>query len=296
MAAKSSASLSSEAFPQTVFVVVGALCLKFEETGDTILDKTTSKALLVLETLARSNHTRGVTELADELDLTKSNIYRILHTLEMHGYVRQDAETERYSLTLKMWELGSLVVSRLDLRQEALGELQRLAAKIDETVYLSMLIGADIVHVHMIESSKPLRAHLPIGGRPPMFATATGKVILAYQPDDFIARVSRTMTQYTQKTVKGLEALRTELSEIRKRGYAINTGEWNEGICGLAAPLYSSSGVTAAIGIGLPALRLTPKRIKDLSRDMIDTASTISARLGYQPQNRMKSTHEMKAR
>jgi IclR family KDG regulon transcriptional repressor len=263
--------------------------------GRRILDKTTAKALLVLETLARSNHARGVTELAQELDLTKSNIYRILYTLETHGYVKQDAETERYALTLKMWELGSLVISRLDLRQEALSELQLLAAKIDETIYLSMLIGSDIVHVHMIESSKPLRAHLPIGGRPPMFATATGKAILAYQPDEFITRVSRTMTEYTQKTVKGLDALQKELSEIRKRGYAINTGEWNEGICGLAAPLYSSSStVTAAIGIGLPALRLTPKRIKDLSRDLIDTATAISVRLGHRAT--AKSTREARPR
>src|SRR5690349_24819833 len=105
------------------------------------MDSTLLKGLSVLERVAMSEEPRGVTELAEELPLTKSNVHRILKTLEAAGYLTRDETTRRYKLTLKLWELGLSVVSKMDLRVQASPWLKGLSETTRETVHLSVLDG-----------------------------------------------------------------------------------------------------------------------------------------------------------
>src|ERR1043166_5831898 len=98
------------------------------------MEQTVQKALNLLEALVRSGQPRRLTELSRELGLTKPNVYRLLSTLSILGYVKKDPATSLYSPTLKLWEMGSLLVRDVDLVSIAAPRIRRLCEEAHESV------------------------------------------------------------------------------------------------------------------------------------------------------------------
>lgn len=244
------------------------------------MDKTLLKGLAMIEALAHSRNPRGVSDLAEEMDLTKSNVHRVLKTLESAGYVTQVAATARYQLSLKLWELGSKLISRLDLKREAAEAMEQLSNATRETVHLSILNGAEVIYIDKIDSPEPIRAYSMVGGRAPAYAVATGKALLAFRRTDGISDIA--ITPFTENTIRDTRELAAELARIRSVGYAVNVGEWREGVSGVAAPVFGPDGVAeAAIGVSGPVTRFQPKRLKKLVEQVVRAASDVSVRLGH---------------
>jgi DNA-binding IclR family transcriptional regulator len=122
-------------------------------------DKGAAKVLRILEHLAQADRPVGVAELASALRLSKSSVHRPLTTLVELGYVRQETLTARYAASLKMWEVGSAVLDRLDLKRVAAEPMTELAGKTRETVHLSILDGKHVVHIDKIECEHAIRAY-----------------------------------------------------------------------------------------------------------------------------------------
>ena len=194
------------------------------------MDKTLLKGLRVLETLAASPQPMGVTTLSRALDLTKSNAHRTLQTLVAAGYARSNPETATYECTLKLFEVASTVVSRLDVRQIADPYLQQLAHATHESIHLSVLDGLDVIYLNKIESPQPVRAYSAIGGRAPAHCVASGKALLAWQSDDMLAGLPEDLAQWTPHTLNTRDALLADLAETRRRGFSINCGEWRDSV------------------------------------------------------------------
>ena len=245
------------------------------------MDKTVVKALAVIETLARHDAPAGVTHLAEELGLTKSNVFRLLNTLVKQGYVKQDPASGKYDLTLKLWHLGMTVHSRLDLKNIAAPFLQELMEITRESVHLSVFEQGEVIYVDKVESDQPVRAYSRVGDRPPCHSVATGKALLAYLPSDALEKVfQQGLAKYTSRTVTSMPNLLKELQTIRRDGYSVNRGEWREGVCGVAAPIRNSSGVViAAVGISGPAERFKGKKLA-FAKPVIQCANAISQALG----------------
>lgn len=245
------------------------------------MEKGFSKGIKALEALARSDRPRGVTELATELGLVKSNVHRILKLLEHHRFVRQDAATGRYECTLKLWELGSLIAARIDVKRLAARHLKLLADRTSETVHLSVLEGNEVLYIDKIDSPQPVRAYSEVGGRAPAYCVATGKALLAHEPESGLAQVMRHAVKFSPRTLTTLDALARDLARVRRLGYAMNRGEWRESVCGLAAPIFDASGrPVAAVGISGPIQRLTPGALRKFAPVVVDAARAISRELG----------------
>lgn len=245
------------------------------------MDTTLIKGLGVLEALAASREPRGITELAAELGLMKSNVHRVLQTLTRCGYVRKDAASGRYLCTLKMWKLGGQVADHLDLRTLARPHLVRLAEASGETVHLSMLEGTQAHYLDKIDSPQPVRAFSRLGGGGPAHCSATGKALLAYAPPEVVTRIAGTMTRFTARTIVDKAKLTQEIRTIRKNGYAITRGEWHEAVSGLAAPILNSPETAiAAVGISGPSERLPLAKLRALAPIVLATAQDIAAELG----------------
>src|SRR6202158_4902797 len=103
------------------------------------MEQTVQKALNLLEAMVRSGHPRRLTELSRELGLTKPNVYRLLSTLSILGYVKKDPATTLYSPTLKLWEMGSMLVRDVDLQSIAGPRLRRLREEARGSVQLAVL-------------------------------------------------------------------------------------------------------------------------------------------------------------
>ncbi len=244
--------------------------------------KTIAKGLNLIETLAENKDPCSVSELARLLRSPKSSVHFLLRALSERGYVEQEPDTKRYFLTLRLWEIGTRVLGRFELRRIASPYLASLAETTSETVNLAILDHGEVVYIDKIDSALPVRAYIPVGGRAPVYCTATGKAMLAYQAEDVILKLTASMKPYTDKSARNAVELRKELKRVRDVGYAFNRGESEDSVRGVAAPIWDSSGrVVAAIGVYGPAARLPPKKLNSLANAVKAASVTISVALGH---------------
>ncbi len=245
------------------------------------MDKTLLKGLQVLEALARSTRPRGVSDLAKELELTRSNMHRTLRTLVEAGLVGQDDESGLYACTLKLFELGSAIPARSDIAGLADPIMLALSDETRETVHLSALEGGEVVYLHKIDSTHPVRAYTTIGGRAPAYCVATGKALLAWQPETYLARYDGALHRFTPQTLVNLATLRDELLTVRRQGFALNRGEWRDSVCGIAAPVFGVGGrAVAALGLSGPASRMPPERLDDFAGQITAAARELTQKMG----------------
>ncbi|HET8791095.1 MAG TPA: IclR family transcriptional regulator [Modicisalibacter sp.] len=245
-------------------------------------DKAFIKGLNVLTALVESEEPRALTSLSEQLGLTKSNTHRLLNTLIEQGFATQNGEKGLYRPTLRLWELGSRIVARLDVVSIAREQMPRLAEITGETVHLSMLEGEEVIYLDKIEGTHAVRSYTKVGARAPAWCVATGKILLAHRPPEEIAALAPRLTAYTPHTLTNPERLAQELDRARREGVAFNLGEWREDVVGAAAPIHDASGrVVAAIGISGPSLRLTQALLEQYSGSIISVGRDISYMLGY---------------
>ncbi|MYN12437.1 helix-turn-helix domain-containing protein [Pusillimonas sp. TS35] len=245
------------------------------------MNNTLIKGLQVVEFLAHSDRQQSLTDIANNLGLAKSNVHRLLQALSELKYVIRDDVTGGYSASIKLWELGSAVLSKLDLKRHAEQWMSTLMDQTGETVHLSVLDEDEVVYVHKIESDNPIRAYTQIGGRIPAYCVATGKAMLAYRSDSMLQRIAGNLKPITPTTITSPKRFAQEIEKIRKQGYAVNRGEWREGVYGVAAPILDGSGqVIAAIGLSGPAARFRPQQIKGFADHLGRAAEAITLSLG----------------
>ena len=245
------------------------------------MDKTAVKLLRLYEHLCRADAPLGVSALAARLRLTKSNAHRILRTLTGLGYAQQTADGQ-YAPTLKAWELGTLVINRLDFVQIAKPYLNELNVTTGESAYLATLNGSSVVYLDVLESRYPIRIRSVIGGSAPAHCSASGKLLLAYNPLIAEQYLAKPLEKYTARTLTKLADLERKFEAIRRDGYSINDGEWVEGVCGVSGPIHDGhrQGI-AAIGVTALKERVNRAKLKRLTKLVTDVAGRVSAKLGY---------------
>lgn len=246
------------------------------------MEQTVQKALNLLEALIRSGQPRRLTELARQLGLTKPNVYRLLSTLSVLGYVKKDPATSLYSPTLKMWEMGSLLVRDVDLVSVAGPRLRRLAEETHESVQLAVFDAGFAVYVDKVDSAQPLKAITSIGSRVPATVTSTGKALLAWLPSESLDIAFQHVKRYTPLTLTRRKDIERDLEETRARGYAINRGEFRAGVAGVAAPVRDrSGGVVASVGVWGADKAILGGRLEELAQMASAAARDISRDLGF---------------
>src|ERR1700674_514222 len=246
------------------------------------MEQTVQKALNLLEAMVRSGRPRRLTELSRELGLTKPNVYRLLSTLSVLGYVKKDPATTLYSPTLKLWEMGSMLVRDVDLQSIAGPRLRRLCEETRESVQLAVLDAGYVVYIDKVDSPQPLKAITSIGSRVPATAVSTGKAMLAWLPAAALDLAVEHVKRYTPLTLTRRRDIERDLEETRERGYAINRGEFRVGVCGIAVPLRDRGGaVVAAIGVWGAEKNILGSRRDDLAHMAVAAARDISREMGF---------------
>jgi len=227
----------------------------------------------------------GITTLANRLRLAKSTVHRLASTLTGAGFLEQNSETGKYRLGVALFELGALVRRRMDVANEARPRLRELLEKTGETVQLGIVDHFSVLYVYEMESRRAIRMAAAVGARAPLHCTAVGKVLLAYQPRDYVKEaIGRGLTAYTPKTIIKREAVLAMLDEVRLRGHAIDDEESEGGLRGIAAPVKNHNGaVIAALGVAAPVQRMNKKVMQTCVPSVIETAAAVSTRLGYLP-------------
>jgi IclR family acetate operon transcriptional repressor len=253
------------------------------EAGGTTGTQSVDRALQVLLQIAESPPP-GLTLAACSsiLGYSKPTTLRILRTLEARQFLRFDEELGVYTLGVATVQLGSEYLNRLDLRRAALPAMRALVDETQETAHLGVLSGTDVVYIELIDSPHPVRVFSRVGAAVPAYATAIGKAILAWTPEDArSAHLVHPLAARTPFTLRTEEALEGDLAATRERGFAIDNQENREGICGFAAPVFDFQGrAIAAVSIAGPSTRVTPEAAPELGARIVETAAQISASMG----------------
>ncbi|MDT8859696.1 IclR family transcriptional regulator [Alkalihalobacillus sp. MEB130] len=240
-------------------------------------------ALRILRRFSMEESELKITDLAKDLDLGKSTVSRLMSTLASEGFVEKNPDNQRYRLGLSILSLASVCTSNFEIHKEAMPVLHSLVEKTGETSHLAILDGLDVIYLHKVESKHHVRAFTHIGKRNPAYATSSGKIMLAYNEEQFVDRtVERGFEQFTNNTITNRSQLLKALKEVRTKGYALSIEEIFEGVVSIAAPVRDYTGqVIASVNIVGPMQRLNERTIPVHTKKVVEAGKQISERLGY---------------
>ena len=216
----------------------------FEQSPDYV--QSLARSLTVLRAFGHDLPTPSLSELAEQTDLSRAVVRRILLTLQHLGYVGSRGRS--FYLTPRVLELGYSYLSSLDLTELAQQTMERLAQKVGESCSMAVLDGSDIVYVLRVPVRRVMSIALGVGARLPAFAASMGRVMLADLPDAELDRwiAGNAFRAYTPKTVRNARALKSELLQVRKQGYAMVSQELELGLCSIAVPIRAADGCVVA--------------------------------------------------
>ncbi|HSK24873.1 MAG TPA: IclR family transcriptional regulator [Egicoccus sp.] len=237
--------------------------------------QTLARGIEVLEALKQG--ARTVNDLADLIAVERSAVYRLVRTLEHHGYVVRDGRTGLCRLGLAAWELGAHTDLAAEVREAASPHLDQLVQRFGETAHLSLYDRGEVVYIHRVEGTHAIGSYTRLGGRAPAHCVATGKALLAHQPAHEVDRViAAGLARHTPLTIVDGDELRDVLGRVAAGEVAVNRGEWREDVGGLAVPLVGARGqAVAAIGLSGPVDRILAQRepitaaLRDAARAII---------------------------
>ncbi len=236
----------------------------------------------LLDALAQNDEPVNLKRLASTTGLHPSTAHRILNMMVEFRMVDR-IEPGTYRLGIRLLELGNLVKSRINLRQEALPFMRRLHQDLHETVNLSVRQGDEMVYVERLLSDRTaMRVVHLIGARAPLHITAVGKLFLLEDgPEKCREYAQRTgLEVFTKNTIRDTEALTKELERVRKLGYAIDNEEAESGVCCIGAGILDDEGrLVAGLSLSAPANRID----KTWYGRVRQTAEEISRALGHLP-------------
>jgi len=257
---------------------IGRLADNVVDTSKLIasLSRSVAKALAIIEYVGLEQ-VCTIPQLSARTGLPKSTLHRLLGTLVEEGFLYRAADGH-YKVSFKLWRIGASAVDLDSIRQNARNVLADLVKKTSETAHYSVYENGFAVYVEKMDGLHPVRAYTVLGGRSPAYAGATGKAMLAWQGEEEIRRVAKSAKRFTRSTLVGETPILREMSRIRKMGYAVNQGEWRDGVWGIAAPILEPAGdVLAAIGISGPEERIRAG-LDSLAKTVMRAAAQLSQR------------------
>lgn len=224
-------------------------------------------------------------KLSEILNLPKATVLRLCSTLVKYDFLKQDQESRKYSLGLRLFELGSIVFYSLSLRHIASPYLSQLQLKLGKTIFLGILDNDELLYIDKREDPRnPINFTSKIGTRRPPHWGMVGPMLMAYLPDNEIERLLQKgpLTANTKKSLTNKEEFKAWLRQVREQGFAIDLETTFEGITGVAAPVRNFTGeVIASIGVAFISSTVDLKGLKKIVKEATGTALTISKELGY---------------
>jgi IclR family transcriptional regulator, KDG regulon repressor len=237
----------------------------------------------VLEVLGGARDGLPLKAVVERTGRPKGTVHRMLSTLVNTGFVAQDSVSGIYRVTLKLWRIAATAVRDLDLVKTARPWLERLASDTGETPHLALLDpSGGVVYISKVESSQSIRVQTHIGQIGPSWCTATGRILLAFDPVATDKVLAARLEARTSKTVTDPKRIRGFLRDIAAKGYSVTKSENHPEMGGIAAPIRDHAGnVVASCGVAIPAFRMDRELVDRCVPQVLKAAAGISADLGY---------------
>jgi len=242
-----------------------------------------SHALDVLEELSKSQGEVGVTELSKKLKLHKNNVFRLLATLELRGYVEQNKDTEDYRLGVKALQLGQAYLAQSSLVARAYPIMKQLAESAGETVSLATLQNGQVQFPISIESKRPVRVSPRVAVSFSAKLNAAGRLLTAQLPDAVLTELLAANTPQDA-------AIKNQLAELRNSGQIVDRGATEADVVSISKVIRGSHGeVVAAVEMLIPQYRA---KVENLMPQIEEAANALSNALGASQKRGLASAVE----
>lgn len=257
--------------------------LKFAESSKSSGDgkiQSVERALTILEVMSSARRELTLSEISEKTGLNASTCHHIVATLVERNYVSKAVRRGSYRLGSQILVLAAGVNEQVDLLQQAGRALDDLNEVTSETVHFAVLQGGELVTLLKRDARHAVRVDAgTVGKSNACHATATGKALLAWLPDNEVVRFveARGLKAFTPKTLRSLDALRAELAEVRRNGFAVDNEEFQPHVVCVGAPITDASGaVIASISASTPIMRADGHHLDRLTQEVMKACQKLS--------------------
>lgn len=244
---------------------------------------TIDKAFSIIDFLYEAGCSATIQEISEGLGLYKSTAYRILNAMRAAGYIYQEEKTSKYCLGIRFYQIGLRQLACDNFLQLYIPYAKAINEKYDEVVTvatreLELNSIPRYTVLYGFQSTHVLNLTVGSGSFSPSHCTASGKCLLAYSTERYLQRFyGCELTSYTERTITNWGALKTEFQRIRRDGYAIDDGEYELGLNGVAAPLFAQNGnVVGAISLTCPAERFRKLDLDQVISDLQEVSKIVT--------------------
>ena len=211
-----------------------------------------AQGLAVLGLFSREHPTLTAPEIATRLALPRTTVFRLLHTLQLTGFVMRGDDERTFKLGPAILDRGFAFLASLDIVEISQPVLQKLRDTTGMSAHLAVRDGREIVYVARFAARTTVASTVQIGTRFPIHATVMGRMMICEFSDADLAALFPTepLPVYSEQTPSTRAALRTLLAEDRARGYAVSQSFFERGVSSIAAPVRDGNGtIVAAINV-----------------------------------------------
>ena len=225
----------------------------------------------------------GVREAERATGIDRSAVSRIFGQLERLGWVEQADDRGTYTVGPAMFAVAAAVRQRDSLWLAAAPLLQALTDQFNETTYLAVRRGHQVIFQDKVECSQRIRYVIELNELFPLTTGAAGRSILAALPRaEADGVIAHGLTAYTPMSITDPGKYRVQLDQDARLGYAYSQSGWVARGAGVASPFFDAAGTcTGAVTVSAPADRLTPEAVRTIGPAVREAAWQLSRRLGY---------------
>ncbi len=236
---------------------------------------TVLRALKVLDYLKENPGPQSITHISKELNISPTIIHRLLTTLKIEGFVFQDAQSKLYSLGAVFMEYANKIVTELPFAPIIEPWLIRLRNITGETAGFYIPTGHRRLCVLEYESRQEIRRSVGVGTHHPIYAGATGRAILSFQPSQIQEDILKNLPAKERKE------LISKLEKTKNQGYAVSYEEINANVTAISAPVFDQNKrVIGAISVSGPKFRFDKDRTEEFINILLHSTKEISRSFG----------------
>lgn len=254
-------------------------------TSETPSIQSLDRGLVILEAVGKSSGPMTLGELTELLEIDRSSAFRLANTLKRRAFLAISSRHKGYILGPSIWRLSRLYDWSTMLLTISHEPLKKLATRTNETAHLAVREGRRAFFIGHATANHMIAVAGRTGEAVPLHCTAHGKALLAdCEASDLKTLFGpKDLQQYTPQTVTSLDRLAKVCAEIKRKGYAADDAEYQEGIRCVAAPIRDKDGaVIGSIGISAPATRFPRERYAECAGVVMETANAISETIARQ--------------
>lgn len=240
------------------------------------------KGLDILEYLSQRAMPLSQTEIANGINKNPNEIYRMLVCLEERGYLTREEHSAKYMLSLKLYNLSHRHSPIDDIRRAAQYPMQQLAINLKQSCHLSVLYHDQLMVICQAKSPSPIALSIEEGSLFPLVLTASGRTLLAFQPEDERLNILQRITLYRNYSARKQKAFLQALEEIRNQAVFVSNSELSKGVTDIVVPIGNlDTGVLACLAVSILTTEYDENfTSEELIAEVKQCSKNILARLG----------------